>query len=65
MSIHSSDEEKMRNALHLPDAMTKATGSDVEPEHAATLKQRADIREMAEKASADNLDKKAPNDPTD
>ena len=58
MTIRPGDEEKMRKALNVPDAMTRATGSDIDPEKAAELRQRAEIQEEAERAEADEWERK-------
>jgi len=57
MAIRPGDEDKMRNALGLPDALSKATGSDLSPEKAAELRRKAEADEAAEKASADKWDR--------
>lgn len=53
MTIRPGDTEKMRKALGLPDAMSKATGSDIDPEKAAELGRKADADAAAEEAEAD------------
>lgn len=53
MTIRPDDTEKMRKALGLPDAMSKATGSDIDPEKAAELGRKADADEAADQAEAD------------
>lgn len=53
MTIRPDDTEKMRKALGLPDAMSKATGSDIDPEKAAELGRKADADEAADRAEAD------------
>jgi len=58
MTIRPGDEEKMRKALNVPDAMTRATGSDIDPDKAAVLRQKADLDEAAERAEADEWDRK-------
>jgi len=54
MTIRPEDEEKMRKALNVPDAMTRATGSDIDPAKAARLRERADVEEEQDRAEADN-----------
>ncbi|WPB58035.1 hypothetical protein [Xylophilus sp. GOD-11R] len=58
MTIRPGDEDKMRKALHVPDAMTSATGSAIDPEKAAALREKADRDEEAERAEADEWDRK-------
>lgn len=62
MALRPGDEEKMRRALGVPDAMTKATGSDIDPAKAAELGQKADRDEQADRARQDdwNRDEPAP-----
>ena len=54
MTIRPGDTEKMRKALGLPDAMSQATGSDIDPEKAAELGRKADADAAAEEAEADD-----------
>lgn len=58
MTIQPGDTDKMRKALGLPDAMSKATGSDIDPDKAAELGRKADADEASDKAEADSLDRK-------
>ena len=58
MTIRPGDEDKMRKALNVPDAMTRATGSDIDPAKAAELRQKAEIQEQVERAEADEWDRK-------
>jgi len=58
MTIRAGDEEKMRKALNLPDAMTRVTGSDIDPAKAAELRQRAEIQEEVDRAEAAEWDRK-------
>lgn len=58
MTIQPGDTDKMRKALGLPDAMSKATGSDIDPEKAAELGRKADADEAAERAEAEAWDRK-------
>ena len=60
MALRPDDQDKMRHALGLPDAMTKATGSDLSPEKAAALRRNAEVQEAAEKAEADEWDRDGP-----
>jgi hypothetical protein len=58
MTIRPDDTDKMRKALGLPDAMSKATGSDIDPDKAAELRRKADAEEAADRAQADDWDRK-------
>ncbi len=60
MAIRPDDEEKMRRVLGLPDAMTKSTGSDIDPEKAAELRHRAEVAEEVEKAESDDWERQEP-----
>lgn len=60
MALRPGDEEKMRKALGVPDAMTKATGSDIDPAKAAELGEKADRDEQAERARQDDWDRDDP-----
>lgn len=51
MTLKPGDDEKMRKALGLPDAMSKATGSDIDPDKAAELGRRADREAASEEAA--------------
>ncbi|MCZ2497671.1 hypothetical protein GN316_12970 [Xylophilus sp. Kf1] len=53
MTIQPGDTEKMRKALGLPDAMSQATGSDIDPDKAAALGRKADADAAREQADAD------------
>ncbi|QHJ00063.1 hypothetical protein GT347_20015 [Xylophilus rhododendri] len=57
MTIRPGDEDKMRKALGVPDAMTKATGSDIDPHKASELRQRAEREEAEDKARSDSWDR--------
>jgi len=57
MTIKPGDEEKMRKALNVPDAMTRATGSDIDPAKAAALREKAVRDEEAERAKEDEWDR--------
>jgi len=63
MTIRPEDEEKMRKALNVPDAMTRATGSDIDPAKAARLRERAEVEEEKDRAEADNWTQGRPPSP--
>jgi len=57
MTIRPGDEEKMRKALNVPDAMTRATGSDIDPARAAALREKAVRDEEAARIEADEWER--------